>query len=105
MAGICLFRKPTWMFPRTAAGEAKCCAEPRFEHVSVWYTFFLLYDSASPRLAIGGTSMDSTALHALIAEVRGTTAALAEAARPYENEAGLFDGRRSAKRASLGSAN
>ena len=27
----------------------------------------------------GGTAMDSAALHALIAEVRGTTAALAEA--------------------------
>jgi hypothetical protein len=51
------------------------------EHVSVWYTFFLLCDSGSPHLAIGfgGTAMDSTALHALIAEVRGTAAALAEA--------------------------
>ena len=34
----------------------------------------------SPTLATGwGTAMDSTALHALIAEVRGTAAALAEA--------------------------
>ena len=75
--------------------------------VNLWYTFFLLCNSGGAVSGdwVGGTAMDSTALHALIAEVRGTTAALAEAARPYENEAGLFDGRRSAKRASLGSAN
>ena len=47
---------------------------------SVWYTFFLLCDSGVATFGDWvGTAMDSTALRALIAEVRGTAAALAEA--------------------------
>jgi hypothetical protein len=50
------------------------------EYVSVWYTFFLLCNSGGAVSGdwVGGTAMDSTALHALIAEARGTAAALAE---------------------------
>ena len=78
--------KRPWRRSRTFGGTElsgwtyRQAQEARLECVSVWYTFFLLCDSGVVAWRLGwGTAMDSTALHALVAEVRGTAAALAEA--------------------------
>jgi len=48
--------------------------------VSVWFTFLLLSNFGVAAWRLGtGTAMDISAFHALIAQVRGTTAELAAA--------------------------
>jgi hypothetical protein len=58
-----------------------CSAAPHLHLpcVSLWYTFLLCDSGAAARQLGWGTTMDSTALQELIAQVRGTTTSLAEA--------------------------